>query len=46
MWYDDDVMVVDEMVKIYLCNVLSKFKFLLGEFWWEVDKKCREVENV
>ena len=46
VWHDDDIMVVDEVAKVYLRNVLSKSKSSLGELRREVDKKRREVENV
>lgn len=46
VWHDDDSMVVDEMAKIYLRNVLNKSKSQLGELRREVDKKRREVEAV
>lgn len=46
VWHDDDLMVVDEMAKVYLRNVLSKSKSQLGELRREVDKKRREVEGV
>jgi hypothetical protein len=39
-------MVVDEMAKVYLRNVLGKSKSQLGELRRECDKKSREVENV
>lgn len=46
VWHDDDLMVVDEMAKIYLRNVLTKSKAQLGELRREVDKKRREVESL
>jgi formin-binding protein 1 len=46
VWHDDDTMVVDEMAKVYLRNLLSKSKASLGELKRDVDKKHREVEAV
>ncbi|KAL7810302.1 hypothetical protein V8C44DRAFT_332880 [Trichoderma aethiopicum] len=46
VWHDDDLMVVDEMAKIFLRNVLTKSKAQLGELRREVDKKRREVESL
>ncbi|KAJ2901237.1 FCH-domain-containing protein [Zalerion maritima] len=46
VWHDDNTMVVDEMAKVYLRNVLAKSKGQLGELRREVDKKRREVEGV
>lgn len=46
VWHDDHVMVVDEMAKVYLRNILTKSKSSLGELKREVDRKRREVEGV
>ncbi|CAK7220477.1 Protein BZZ1 [Sporothrix curviconia] len=46
VWHDDDSMVVDEMAKIFLRNVLNKSKGQLGDLRREVDKKRREVETI
>lgn len=46
VWHDDDTMVVDDIAKVYLRNVLAKSKGQLGELRREVDKKRREVEAV
>ncbi|KFA52265.1 hypothetical protein S40293_00535 [Stachybotrys chartarum IBT 40293] len=46
VWHDDGSMVVDEMAKVYLRNVLSKSKSQLGELRRECDKKSREVDSV
>ncbi|XDG03971.1 hypothetical protein ABKA04_003586 [Annulohypoxylon sp. FPYF3050] len=46
VWHDDDLMVTDEVAKIFLRNVLNKSKSQLGELRREVDKKRREIEGV
>ncbi|KIH88003.1 hypothetical protein SPBR_06710 [Sporothrix brasiliensis 5110] len=46
VWHDDGSMVVDEMAKIFLRNVLNKSKGQLGDLRREVDKKRREVEAI
>ncbi|KAI1091017.1 FCH-domain-containing protein [Rostrohypoxylon terebratum] len=46
VWHDDDLMVTDEVAKIFLRNVLNKSKSQLGELRREVDKKKREIEGV
>ncbi|PKS07664.1 hypothetical protein jhhlp_006270 [Lomentospora prolificans] len=46
VWHDDPTMVVDEMAKVYLRNVLTKSKGQLGDLRREVDKKRREVESL
>ncbi|KAI1418520.1 FCH-domain-containing protein [Hypoxylon sp. FL1857] len=46
VWHDDDLMVTDEIAKVFLRNVLNKSKGQLGELRREVDKKRREIEGV
>ncbi|KKA30713.1 hypothetical protein TD95_004439 [Thielaviopsis punctulata] len=46
VWHDDATMVIDEVAKIYLRNILNKSKGQLGDLRREVDKKRREVEGV
>ncbi|KAI0885768.1 FCH-domain-containing protein [Annulohypoxylon maeteangense] len=46
VWHDDDLMVTDEMAKVFLRNVLNKSKSQLGELRREVDKKRREIDGV
>ena len=46
VWHDDDVMVTDDMAKVYLRNVLSKSKSQLGDLRREVDKKRRDVDTL
>lgn len=46
VWHDDDLMVTDEVAKVFLRNVLNKSKGQLGELRREVDKKRREIEGV
>ncbi|OTA85787.1 hypothetical protein M434DRAFT_400110 [Hypoxylon sp. CO27-5] len=46
VWHDDDLMVTDEVAKVFLRNVLNKSKSQLGELRREVDKKRREIEGV
>ncbi|KPM34951.1 hypothetical protein AK830_g11622 [Neonectria ditissima] len=46
VWHDDGAMIVDDMAKVYLRNVLTKSKSQLGELRREVDKKRREVEGL
>lgn len=46
VWHDDGAMIVDDMAKVYLRNVLSKSKSQLGELRREVDKKRRDVEGM
>lgn len=46
VWLDDAQMIVDEMAKIFLRNVLGKSKGQLGDLRREVDRKRREVDGV
>ncbi|KAH7325785.1 hypothetical protein B0I35DRAFT_474520 [Stachybotrys elegans] len=46
VWHDDGAMIVDDMAKVYLRNVLGKSKSQLGELRREVDKKQREVDSI
>ncbi|KAI2464432.1 FCH-domain-containing protein [Annulohypoxylon bovei var. microspora] len=46
VWHDDDLMVTDEVAKVFLRNVLNKSKSQLGELRREVDKKRREIDGV
>ncbi|ROT41370.1 FCH-domain-containing protein [Sodiomyces alkalinus F11] len=46
VWHDDDRMVVDDVAKIFLRNVLGKSKAQLGDLRREVDKRRREVEGI
>ncbi|OTB00661.1 hypothetical protein M426DRAFT_324127 [Hypoxylon sp. CI-4A] len=46
VWHDDDLMITDEVAKVFLRNVLNKSKGQLGDLRREVDKKRREIEGV
>ncbi|KAI1389638.1 FCH-domain-containing protein [Hypoxylon trugodes] len=46
VWHDDDLMITDEIARVFLRNVLNKSKSQLGDLRREVDKKRREVEGV
>lgn len=46
VWLDNDSMVVDEISKTYLRNILGKSKPLAREMKAEVDKKRKEIENI
>lgn len=46
VWHDDDLMVVDDIAKVFLRNVLGKSKSQLADLRREVDKKRREVETM
>lgn len=46
VWLDDGGMVVDEVAKVFLRNVLTKSKGQLGELKEEVDRNRREVDAI
>ncbi|KKF97202.1 Protein BZZ1 [Ceratocystis platani] len=46
VWHDDATMVIDEVAKIYLRNMLNKSKGQLSDLRREVDKKRREVDGI
>ncbi|KAL5612264.1 uncharacterized protein BROUX77_002420 [Berkeleyomyces rouxiae] len=46
VWHDDATMVIDEVAKIYLRNILNKSKGQLSDLRREVDKKRREADGI
>ncbi|KAI0164362.1 FCH-domain-containing protein [Hypoxylon sp. FL1284] len=46
VWHDDDLMITDEVAKVFLRNVLNKSKGQLGDLRREVDKKRREIDGI
>ena len=45
VWHDDAQMVVDDVAKVYLRNILGKSKSQRNELKHEVDNKRRDVEK-
>ncbi|KAI9754949.1 MAG: H(+)-transporting V0 sector ATPase subunit c [Chaenotheca gracillima] len=46
VWHDDDGMIVDDLAKTFLRNIMGRSKAQLGELKRDVDKKQQEVDGV
>ncbi|KAI9842923.1 MAG: hypothetical protein M1837_006755 [Sclerophora amabilis] len=46
VWHDDDAMVVDEMAKTFLMNIMGRSKSQLAELKRDVDKKKTDVHGL